>query len=88
MKGNVYAWVVILTIGWVTTMLWIIFTTITVEHMYPWAKEHINNTESRALLDRQMDYHNFWPLILMAGLTVYGFVSSMKKEPTEGYYSA
>ena len=87
-KGNVYAWTVILALGWITTLLWIIFTTITVEHIYPWASDHIDNAESQAVLDRQVDYHNYWPLFLMAGLTVYGIVSSMKREPTDAYYGA
>lgn len=87
-KGTVYAWAVILAMGWIVTILWIIFTTITVETFYPWASDRIDNAEAQAVLDRQVDYHNFWPMFLMAGLTVYGLVSSAKREPTDAYYSA
>jgi len=86
MKGNLYAWVVVLAFGWITTLLWTIFTTITVEHVYPWASEQINNTESQAFLDRQMDYHNYWPLIFMGGLTIYAIASSVRHEPSDAYY--
>lgn len=87
MKGNVYAWTVILALGWITTILWIIFTTILVENIYPWADDQIDDPASQAVLDRQIDYHNYWPLFLMAGLTIFGIVSSMKREPTDAYYS-
>lgn len=88
MKGNLYAWVVVLAFGWIVTLLWTIFTTITVEHIVPWAEENINNTESTAFLERQIDYHNYWPLIFMGGLTIYGIASSVRHEPTDSYYPA
>ena len=88
MKGTgvAYAWLLILVIGWVVTFMWIIFTTITVEHLYPWATTMINNSESQEILDHQINYHNWWPILLMVGLTVFGIASSLKAEPTTQYY--
>ena len=88
MRGSLYAWVVILAFGWITTFLWVIFTTITVEHIYPWASDKIVDADSQTVLDHQKDYHNYWPLIFMGGLTIFGIVSSLKREPTDAYYSA
>lgn len=85
-KGQVYAWLVILALGWMATFLWIIFTTITVEHIYPWADAIIDDVDAQAVLDHQKDYHNYWPILLMAGLTVFGIVSSVKREPQDAYY--
>ena len=84
-KGTVFAWTVILALGWVTTFLWMIFTTITVENLYPWASSKINNTDAQQVLDNQITYHNAWPLLFMGGLTVYGFASSLKREPSEQF---
>ena len=86
MKGNVYAWAVILALGWVVTLIWTIFTVILVENVYPWASVQIVDAASQAVLDRQMTYWNMWPMFLMAGLTVFGIVSSTKREPTDAYY--
>lgn len=88
MKGNLYAWIVVLAVGWAATFLWIIFTVITVEHIYPWADAQIDDVDAQAVLDRQIAYHNYWPMLLMAGLTMYAIVSSIKQQPTDNYYGA
>lgn len=85
MKGSIGVWAVVLAMGWIITILWIIFTTITVEHFYPWAQAHITNEDSLAVLDRQIAFHNYWPILLMIGLSLYAIIRSVKREPTEGY---
>ena len=88
MRGNVYAWVVVLALGWAATLLWIIFTTILVEHVYPWASDQIVDATAQQTLDDQITYWNYWPMLFMGGLTVFAFASSLKREPTDSYYPA
>lgn len=83
MKGTVFAWILILVFGWITTFMWVIFTTITVEHVYPWAITQINDTDARETLDNQIMYHNTWPILFMIGLTLYGILSSLKRDQGE-----
>jgi len=86
-KGSLGYWLILLAFGWITTILWIIFTTITVEHFYPWALTQINNTNSTAVLQHTVNYWNYWPLLLMFGLTLAAIIASTKREPGDAYVS-
>lgn len=87
-SGTLYAWITILAIVWIATLLWIIFTQVNVGHIIPWAEEQfddLNLTDEAVTLDNLQNYWNYWPLLLVVGLTVYGIASSLKREPEGGY---
>jgi len=89
MRGNVYAWVVILGMLFFTIQIWIIFSQIYSGHFWPWAEDQfdeLNMTTEKTTLTHLQNYWNYWPLVFIGGLTIYGIASSLKKEPESAYY--
>jgi len=86
MRGQMYAWIVILVLVFVTGFLWIIFSEIYHEYLFPEFEEHLSsNNETAITFTWIKNVWNYWPLILIFGLIIYGIVSALRKEPYSQY---
>lgn len=88
MKGSAYAWIVVLIMIFAGSFLWIIFSQVLVVNVFPDTiemMEDANQTQSVEVAENIQNVWDYWPLILIGGLIIYGVVSSLKKEP-DTYY--
>lgn len=86
MKGVLYAWIMITIVVFVVGFIWIIFSQIYVEHLFPQFEEDLmaNNDTATTYTWIRANW-SYWPLILIFGMIVYGIVSALRREPYSSY---
>ena len=87
-----YIWLNILVGIFVISLFYMIFSQVLYVHIQPLILPQlqnlsapVNSTQVRATLDLIEFVWQYWPLILIFGLIIYGIVASQKREP-DYYY--
>jgi hypothetical protein len=82
MKGSAWAWVVVTALVFMVGFVWIVMSQVYVDKLFPFGDEavsgHVNATNT---LTHVKNVWNYWPLITIFVLIIYGIARSLKKEP-------
>jgi hypothetical protein len=89
--GVAIIWVEILLAIGVVSMVYIIFSYIIystngIANLVNTSSEVINNTRAQSTLNIINIVWQYWPLIFIVGLIMYGFVASQRREPDQSIY--
>lgn len=95
-KGNASVWFVVLTGCFVVALFWIIWSNVLYVHVAPPMLEDLNAIPDNATWINKTDVLNTWniidmvfqyfPLMLIFGLILWGFVSVQRRQPDEYGY--
>lgn len=89
MRGEsaAFAWIVVLLFVFLITFLWIILSMIYVPYVFPFAEQSLAGySDATDMLTTLKNAWNYWPLLLLFGMGIYGIVSSIKRDPEQGWY--
>jgi hypothetical protein len=93
MKGVIYVWLSILITIFVLMFCYLVFTDVLYNNVRPIVNTGVGNIttnytpgahDTLILLDVVWAY---WPLILIFGLLIFGFIAAQRREPNEDYAS-
>jgi len=85
MRGAFYTWMVILVSMFIIAIVYAIMSPILNDYFFPMCSE-VNNTNITSVCDTIQTSWNYFPLIVIFGLMLYGFVRAQKREPDEYAY--
>lgn len=86
MKGVAYAWIMITVLVFVVGFMWVIFSEIYSEHLFPTFETHLmSNNDTKETFTYIKNVWSYWPIILIFGLIVYGIISALRREPYSQY---
>ena len=93
-KGVMIVWLEILVAIFVIGLFYVLFSYVIYGQLKPLIIPQLNALNSTTLNTTGMQQTinmidmvwTWWPLILICGLIVYGFVASQKREPDQYYY--
>ena len=92
MKGSALVWVMVLIGIFVVSLMYILFSSVIYTHIAPTVYNELTVTNTTDTTQAIATYNlielvwSWWPLILIVGLIMIGFVSAQRREPDEFYY--
>ena len=89
MKGSVYVWLMALTGLFVVSLIWIIFSNVMFDHLFPLVSNATAaNPDAQATIGYLQTAWSYWPVILLVGFILLMIVSAQRREPEQyGYYT-
>jgi len=84
-KGSMFAWVIITVLVFIVGFVWIMFSEILYEGVFPAFDNLSTNNETSDTYEQIKDVWAYWPLLLIFGLVVYGIAQALRREPYSQY---
>ena len=85
-KGAVYVWFVIFVLIGVMMVVWTSFSQAFIPDLIPTVNETLNSTRTSQVLSAITNMWNFFPLVFIFALFIWGVMASQKREYDTGYY--
>lgn len=87
MKGSVYVWLMGLVGLFFVTLIWIIFSNVMFDHLFPLVSNAtLNNSMAQQTISYLIMAWTYWPIILLVGFILLMVVSAQRREPETVYY--
>jgi len=86
-KGSVWTWTIVTLMVFIVGLVWILMSQVYVPHIFPEAETQLSEyNQTMDTFNYITNVWDYWPIITIFLLILYGVVSTLRKEPNEQYY--